>query len=249
MIFDMPQPAPVVQIVEVIGPAEQGKSIPFLCSGADGHRYYVKGQQTNRSSLWREWICAHLAHALGLPVPAFALVQLDPALIKELPWEQRAIGSLPAFGSRAQPHTTWLEMGISQRVPVPLQRDVLVFDWWVRNTDRLRGNTNLLWDTAHEKLVVIDHNLALDNEFNVADFLDQHVFADQWQPLVQDLVTQAQYLQRLSLALAAAHTAIAHAPQEWLWENSEFDIPTRFDCAEALRVLERCATPDFWRTV
>lgn len=42
----MPLPAPVVQIIEVIGPAEQGKSIPFLCSGSDGHRYYVKGQQT-----------------------------------------------------------------------------------------------------------------------------------------------------------------------------------------------------------
>jgi hypothetical protein len=107
-----------------------------------------------------------------------------------------------------------------------LQRDVLVFDWWVRNTDRLRGNTNLLWDTAHEKLVVIDHNLALDKDFNTAEFLDQHVFAEQWQPLAQDLVTQAQYLQRLSLALAAARTAIAHAPQEWLWENSEFNILT-----------------------
>ena len=245
----MTKSAPVVQIVEVIGPAEQGRSIPFLCGGSDGHRYYVKGQQTNRASLWREWICGHLAHELGLPVPAFALVQLDPALLKELPREQQAIGSLPSFGSRAQPHTAWLELGISQRVPAELQRDVLVFDWWVRNTDRLRGNTNLLWDTAHEKLVVIDHNLALDQDFNATDFLDHHVFADQWPPLIQDWVTREQYLQRLSAALPTAKAAIAIAPEEWLWENSEFDVPARFDCAEALRVLERCATPDFWRTV
>ncbi len=245
----MTQPAPVVQIVEVIGPAEQGKSIPFLCGGADGHRYYVKGQQTNRSSLWREWICGHLAQALGLPLPPFALVQLDPALIKELPKDQQAIGSLTAFGSREQPHTAWLELGTSQRVPAELQRDVLVFDWWVRNTDRLRGNTNLLWDTEHEGLVVIDHNMALDLDFSTVEFQDQHVFASQWPALAQDLVTQAQYLQRLSLALPAAHKAIALAPAEWLWENSELDIPTRFDRAEALRVLERCANPDFWRTV
>lgn len=45
------------------------------------------------------------------------------------------------------------------------------------------------------------------------------------------------------------HKALASAPEEWLWENSEFDIPARFDCAAALQVLERCATPDFWRTV
>lgn len=239
----------IVQIVEVIGPAAQGKSMPLLCGGADGHRYYVKGQQTNRASLWREWICGHLAEALGLPLPPFALVQLDPALVKELPKDQWAVGSLPAFGSREQPHTAWLELGISQRVPAELQRDVLVFDWWVRNTDRLRGNTNLLWDAEHEGLVVIDHNLALDNDFNAAEFHDQHVFADQWSVLTQDLVLQAQYLQRLSQALPAAHKALESAPEEWLWENSEFDIPARFDRAAALQVLERCTTPDFWRTV
>lgn len=239
----------IVQIVEVISPAEQGKSIPFLCSGSDGHRYYVKGQQTNRASLWREWICGHLAQALGLPLPPFALVQLDPALVRELPKEWQAIGSLPAFGSREHPHTAWLEMGISEKVPAELQRDVLVFDWWVHNTDRLRGNTNLLWDTEHESLVVIDHNLALDEGFSALEFLDQHVFSNQWQGLAEDLVTQAECLQRLNTALPAAAKSIKLAPEEWLWENSEFDVPARFDSAEALRTLERCATPDFWRTV
>ena len=119
----MNQPAPIIPIVEVIGPAAQGKSIPFLCGGSDGHRYYVKGQQTNRASLWREWVCGHLAQALGLPLPPFFLVQLDPALVKELPKDQQAIGSLPAFGSREQPHAAWLELGISQRVPAELQRE------------------------------------------------------------------------------------------------------------------------------
>lgn len=245
----MTQPAPFVQIVEVFGPAAQGKSTPLLCGGADGYRYYVKGQQANRASLWREWICGHLAQALGLPLPPFSLVQLDPALVRELPKELQTIGSLPAFGSRERPHTAWLELGISQRVPAELQRDVLVFDWWVHNADRSRGNTNLLWDTEHEGLVVIDHNLALDDDFNDAEFQDLHVFADQWSVLTQDLVLQAQYLQRLSLALPAAHKALASAPAEWLWENSEFDVPARFDPAAALQVLERCATPDFWRTV
>jgi hypothetical protein len=91
--------------------------------------------------------------------------------------------------------------------------------------------------------------MALDNDFIAADFLAQHVFADQWPALAQDLVTQAQYLQRLSHALPAARKALESAPEEWLWENSEFDIPARFDRAAALQVLERCATPDFWRTV
>ena len=72
----------MIPIVEVIGPAQQGLSRPLLCVGADDQRYYVKGQQTNRASLWSEWICAHLAQALGLPLPPFSLVQLDPALVR-----------------------------------------------------------------------------------------------------------------------------------------------------------------------
>lgn len=245
----MNTPPCIIQIVEVIGPAAQGMSKPLLCGVEDGHRYFVKGQQTDRSSLWREWICGHLALALGLPLPPFALVQLDPALVRELPKDQQAVGSQPAFGSRERRHTAWLELGISQRVPAELQREVLVFDWWVRNTDRLRGNTNLLWDTERESLVVIDHNMALDADFNAEEFLEQHVFADQWPILTQDLVLQAQTLQRLTQALPAAHRALESAPEEWLWENPELDVPTRFDRAAALQVLERCTTPDFWRPV
>jgi len=237
----------MIPIVEVIGPAQQGLSRPLLCVGADDQRYYVKGQQTNRASLWSEWICAHLAQALGLPLPPFSLVQLDPALVRELPKDLQAVGSLPAFGSREVVHTVWLELGIDHKVAPELQRKVLAFDWWVRNTDRLRGNTNLLWDTAHQSLVVIDHNLAFGNNFDAAEFIDHHVFADRWPALTHDLVEQAQHAQWLHGAMGAAVKALDTAPEEWLWENSEFDVPARFDSVQALRQLERCATPDFWR--
>lgn len=241
--------AAVIPIIEVLGQAEQGKSLPFLCRGIDGHLYYVKGQQTNRASLWREWICGHLAQAFGLPLPPFSLVQLEPALVKELPRNWQAIGSLPAFGSMEHPNTTWLELGMASLVPADLQRDVLVFDWWVRNTDRLRENTNLLWDTSRQSLVVIDHNLALDEAFSPSDFLESHVFAGQWAALSQNWVIQAEYAQRLEGALAAAEKACLLAPEEWLWENTEFDMPARFDHDAAMKVLARCSTPEFWRTV
>jgi len=97
--------------------------------------------------------------------------------------------------------------------------------------------------------LVIDHNLALEDDFNASEFLAQHVFADQWPALNEDLVLQADHLQRLSQALPIARKALEGAPQEWLWENSELDIPARFDRTAALQLLERCATPDFWRAV
>lgn len=238
----------MLQIHEVIGRAEQGKSLPYLCRAEDGELYYVKGQQTNRSSLWAEWICGHAARAMGLKIPPFCLVQIDEALLAELPREDRAIGSLPAFGSQQHRHVAWLEPAMVGQVPAEVQRDVLVFDWWVQNTDRLVKNSNLLWDADEESLVVIDHNLALLPGFDPVEFLQHHIFASQWNAVVGDLVVRDRYMDRLAVALVAAEEARRSAPEEWLWENSEFDLPCRFDVDRAMQTLSRCATLDLWRT-
>mgnify|MGYP000272854500 CR=1 FL=1 len=245
----MNQPAPIIPIVEVIGPAAQGKSIPFLCGGSDGHRYYVKGQQTNRASLWREWIAAHLGQALGLPLPPFSLVQLDEALVNELDPAWREIGCGPAFGSRQHPSAAWFEPSMVNQVPVATQQAVLAFDWWVHNMDRLTGNTNLLWDADGKSLVVIDHNMAFDPDFSAHDFCQDHVFSAQWQALCSDLVTQDEHVQRFMAALPQAQLACDNAPLEWHWANPEMDIPANFRVEEALATLSRCATPELWRTV
>lgn len=138
---------------------------------------------------------------------------------------------------------------MAQRVPKTVQRDVLVFDWWVHNVDRLRGNPNLLWDQEHESLVVIDHNLALDLGFDRDEFLQHHVFASQWQGVVEDLVSRVEFGRRMNAALPAAALALQTAPPEWLWENSEFDLPANFDREGVLAALSRCATDELWRTV
>ncbi len=138
---------------------------------------------------------------------------------------------------------------MAPRVPKAVQRDVLVFDWWIRNVDRLAGNPNLLWDQENHSLVVIDHNLALDPDFDAAEFLQHHVFASQWLELADDLVSRAEYGRRLNEALPAASLALQTAPEEWLWENSEFDLPANFDKEGALATLSRCVTDELWRTV
>lgn len=247
----MPNPAPpvVLQIVEVLGPSLQGMSRPYKCIAEDGALYYVKGQQTNRASLWREWISAHLATALNLPLPPFALVQVDETLLAELPREWRELGATPAFGSRHHESAAWFEASLADKVPPASRQAVLVFDWWVRNSDRLVGNTNLLWDVDGQKLVVIDHNQAFDPDFDSLEFCQHHVFADQWAALSMDLFLQADWSLRLSEALPLARWACDNAPSEWRWANAEMDLPADFSQDEALALLARCTTPDLWRTV
>jgi len=139
---------------------------------------------------------------------------------------------------------SWIDL-----VPANVQRDVLVFDWWIQNCDRLIGNTNLLIDAAGKKLVVIDHNLAFDGQFSATEFLAHHVFAANWSDICSDLVAQAEYSLRMSTALEGLSIACHNAPEEWRWANAEMDVPANFDLQYIQQTLNHCTTPELWSLV
>jgi len=60
---------------------------------------------------------------------------------------------------------------------------------------------------------------------------------------------QVDYAQRLSGALEALPLACHNVPQEWHWANAEMDVPAKFDLEDIKNTLNRCATPELWRTV
>lgn len=236
-------------IVEIIKQADQGLSSPFLCRGDDGALYFVKGRASGRASLWAEWLAGHLGRVFGLPIPPFCIAEVPAALIRECPPELCPLGSGPAFASRKVDGVQWLELAGAPGISLALQRDILVFDWWLHNLDRTRGNPNLLWHSSHRELVVIDHNQAFDPAFTPADFWAHHLFADQRAAVFNDLAEQARYAERLTAALSVWDDACDNAPSEWRWENDEQDIPTLFDPVAAKALAARCSTPDFWRTL
>ena len=99
-----------IAIVEIIRPAEQGRSGPYVCRGEDDSLYFVKGRNTGRRSQIAEWICAHLATAWGLPLAPFALVEIASELLVETSESMREVGAGIAFGSREYPHALWFEL-------------------------------------------------------------------------------------------------------------------------------------------
>jgi hypothetical protein len=206
-----------IEILEIIRPATQGRSRPFYCRGSDGQHYFVKGRP--RSSQGAEWICAHLAMEFGLPIAPFAIVEIDPALLREAQDDWQHLGSGPSFGSCAVSGVSWLERENTDKVSTDTQRDILVFDWWIQNQDRTVFNTNLLWQATEGRLTVIDHNLAFDKEFNPAGFLEGHLFRTQWDTL--DLDRRAGYHRRLVDALPALQKACASLPHEWSWYDAD----------------------------
>lgn len=238
-----------ITIIEILRKADQGLSSPFICRGDDGKLYFAKGRASGRASLWAEWLAGHLGRAFGLPIPAFCIAEVPAALIRECPPDLRLLGSGPAFASQQMPNCQWLELAGTPRVDMTLQRDILVFDWWLHNIDRTRGNPNLLWHSGRGELVVIDHNQAFDPAFSAIDFWTHHLFAVQRESVFGDLAEQARYSSRLAAALSVWDQACDNAPSEWQWENDEQDIPTLFNPVAAKTVAARCLTPDFWRTL
>ena len=58
---------------------------------------------------------------------------------------------------------------------------ILLFDWWTCNSDRTLtaygGNPNLLWVARERKVIVIDHNLAFE-ENQMDGFWHNHIFRE-----------------------------------------------------------------------
>ncbi len=239
-----------VQIVEILGRANQGVTRPFRCRGEDGAIYYVKGHGATRHSLIAEYVCGHLARDFGLPVPDFEVVEVPEALVTWANIEDVGdLGAGPAFGSRALPYTQELSVTHVPRVAVPLRRDILVFDWWVRNADRTLsekgGNPNLLWDQEASKLAVIDHNQAFAPDFNARAFAQTHVFHADWSDVFEDMIERASYQDRLARVFDGFDQACDNLPPEWWWVDN--GVPAGFDRITACAMLARFRDNDFWR--
>lgn len=237
-----------VEITEILGRAAQGVTEPFKCKGADGNLYYVKGVHATRASQINEWLCGHLACALDLPVPPFTIVQVPEELLDIAPLEWRCLGAGPAFGSQAHPYAIelpWQQVG---RLPADLKRDVLLFDWWIKNGDRCfsrhGGNPNLLWAPAERGLIVIDHNQAFDDELTPPFFAENHVFRDSIDVTLSDMVFRGEFLQRLEAAFARFEWACDNIPDEWWW--IDHGVRATYDLTATSRILARYLDASFW---
>lgn len=241
---------PPIYIEEVLDRSEQGVTRPFLCRGDDELLYYVKGTGANRRSLICEWMAGTLARGFGLNVPDFRIALLPDGLADLHP-EGRDLGRGPVFASQVAPNLNEILYVQANRVPVEVRRDVLAFDWWVRNADRslteTGGNPNLLWDASTSELVVIDHNQAFDSDFDTDAFLTTHIFKAEFHALSSDLVLMAQYSARMKATLELWDYAWGLVPDEWLFHDDEQTIPIDFDPIASAALLARCNDQDLWR--
>jgi len=213
--------------------------------------YFVKGRSATRPGLIAEWLCARLGDAFGLPIAPFAIATVPDELIEaDLTGWLRDLGAGEVFASRrvnaidlTDVHRDW--------VPQPLRRDVLAFDWWVRNGDRTLtaagGNPNLLWNPAGDgSLVVIDHNLAFDVEFSEETFIELHVFADEIPTMFSDFPLRKADAARFAHTLGIWDEICHTFPVSWGFVDQEQTIPVEFSSAKTKALLDRAISDMFW---
>lgn len=155
---------PAVTATRYVTPLREGGSLPGLMEADDLGTYVVKwraaGQGVN--VLVAEVICAELARALDLPVPALVTVDVVPELaVGEPDHEVQALLQRSAgrnLGLDYLPGALDFEAGADGVDPILAGR-VLWFDALVGNVDRSWRNPNMLF--WHGRLQLIDHGAAL----------------------------------------------------------------------------------------
>jgi hypothetical protein len=155
---------PAVTATRYVTPLREGGSLPGLMEADDLGTYVVKWRAAGQGVkvLVAEVVCAELARALDLTVPALAIVDVAPELavgepdveVQEL--LQRSAGR--NLGLDYLPGALDFEAG-ADGVDPALAGRVLWFDALVGNVDRSWRNPNMLF--WHGRLQLIDHGAAL----------------------------------------------------------------------------------------
>jgi hypothetical protein len=160
---------PAVTATRYVTPLREGGSLPGLMEADDLGTYVVKWRAAGQGVkvLVAEVVCAELARALGLPVPAIVTVDVAPELAVGEPDQevqellQRSAGR--NLGLDYLPGALDFDAAAGD-VDAALAGRVLWFDALVGNVDRSWRNPNMLF--WHGRLQLIDHGAALTFHHN-----------------------------------------------------------------------------------
>lgn len=247
---------PGLEARELIRRLDGGMTRPFLCRASDNRQYVLKGADLPPRERIAELLAAHLASAFGLPVPEFGCIWVDPMLLRYEPEARTDLGEGDCFATLYVPQCMDLMFGHFDQASPALQRDIYVFDRWIRNADRqcgpLGGRSNLLYcPAAEQKIWVIDHNQAFENDFQHAAFAGNHTFGPGHRNWAIDMLEIIAYKDRLDETLQTLSAALATVPSDWIeaFEDTQGSGAMRLLAEEITASLQQHHTDEFWASL
>ena len=241
-----------IHATRYVTPLREGGSVPAIVEAADDGLYVLKfrGAAQGRKALIAELIAGEIGRAIGLPVPAIVLMELDPALGRSEPHDE--IRELIVASAGLNLALDYLPGSFGYdplHAPPPdadLASAVVWSDAYVTNVDRTARNTNMLiW---HQQLYLIDHGAALYVHHTWGDYLTRarspfapiknHVLL----PLASEL-RGADALLSAQLTPDLLEAIVAQVPDAWLADEPSFASVEEHRAAYLRYLLERLAGP------
>jgi hypothetical protein len=210
-------------IIAIHGRTAKGNGVsqPFRCEGDDGRNYYVKLKNAGYECLVKEWITGRLAQEMGLPVADVRQIHIPRSLIEGNQEYEQDLGHGIAFGSVKVPSSERLALDFVRNDPDGILSRILLFDWWVRNSDRslteTGGNPNLVWEMDPGRVVMIDHDNAFDANFDVMSFWGFHALAAHRSAWA--LGNRQEMTDWLARGVVCLARLLSELPEEWLVDS------------------------------
>lgn len=216
----------MICIIEIQYQMKQGATAPYLCLADNDKKYVIKRQRAGFEGCIKEWLFGKLGQYFGLPIPDIELVYVDDSLLEYNDDYQFEIGEGIAFGSEHIPDLQEVNYQQLNGLPQSKLQDLYVFDYWIRNGDRnlseLGGNPNLFYKHSNLDLIVLDHNLALDHQFQLNNHHQFHVSSQFW-PAQIDYDLLQNYEERMKTAMTKWDDLVADIPDDWKEGVADFD--------------------------
>lgn len=253
---------PPINITEILGRAEQGATLPFICAASFFETYYVKGAYAGLNSLCCEWVANRLFN-LALPnaplgAPMFTMAEVPEVLVAASAFPDISeLGAGKVFASFEIGDGQELSWSAAQGWLEETMALLLLLDLWLQNEDRSLsehgGNPNLLvtqipelaaddpegalWvdQPRREMLWAYDFNLAFDEDFNRERFFDVHVFGKMLREWPKGFREQME--PRLKEALGQVREIFSELPAEWLHLHGDDSLPVQLDAERVISVL------------
>lgn len=228
-------------------PLREGGSLPAIVEADDSRLYVMKfvGAGQGAKALTAEVIAGGVGLALGLQIPAMALLHLDPRLGRSEPNPDvqdllRASSGLN-MGHRYLPGSFAFNVLIQPPPSAEAASAIVWFDAYITNVDRTPRNPNML--LAEGKLWLIDHGASLYFHHAWGDVAARSLNPF---PMVRDhvLLRHAARLAEVDAALRARlsddtlHAIVEAVPEIWLECDSSLGPPA----------AQRAAYVNFLRT-
>lgn len=225
----------MLQAVEVLRRERSGSSLPVVVRVADGTSWFTKlaGSAQGVLPLVAELIVAELIDAMGLAVPARAIITVPPAIasvdqndeLRDL--LDASVGMNVGFAVLDDARN--LTRPEYERVPLDVAASVLWLDTLVQNYDRSPANPNIMvrrgryWLIDHGATLPVHHDWSRLTEDTPRQpyAVGQHVFG--WAAPVLS-ITHHEMRDRVTRDVLGA--AVNVVPTEWLAQTAA-DAPRR----------------------